>query len=263
MSADTLTADAAPVTIAPPVFTFQLPTYAPVSYAASGNTVFVAYQNSAGQIAVAASQTISGALLFSQSFAAQSGNSPSLTSGPPVAVLTGRGDYAVTWRNTDQTSLAGPGYSNTFEVLGPGGDVFNSGQVGAGASAGPPAPGLELFTTIDGFRMEWDSPLSPPYPPATAYRYSFENFGGAIQTPEGVQTGEIASSPPFLLPYADASLLGPADLQVIDNIAQVSFPDSYSFRPPLSPVALPGEPAHAITQDAAVTLAGAETAAVA
>src|SRR5207245_6997210 len=110
------------------------------------------------------------------------GNGPGNEYGAPIAVRTGRGEFAVVWNQTI-TSSGGTGHVNSYEVFSPTGAVVTSGQISAQALS------PEAFTNLDGFRVEWDSILSPSYvSPPTAYRYAFENFGGPTPGGEGVQS---------------------------------------------------------------------------
>ena len=252
MSADTLTADGPPVTLAPPSPAGDGP-FAPTGFAVmsgASDEIAVAWIDSGRNVDLSG-YSLNGTLLFQDAIAQPqiylSYSSPSLASVPGAGVV-------VSWQNDGYTGHFHPNaFSNGFAVVSPGGMVFGERFATAQPSgSGQPA---QAYSTVDGFALEWMNKGITPEQGQTLYGNPGISEPAFSEFQRWDAFGSTKSQDvigPSLFPYADISVAG-QEFTIQDNQAQLAGQAA---------VTLPGEPAHAATDVAAVALDDGHTAAV-
>jgi hypothetical protein len=244
---DTLVANAAPVALPEPANPYSGAWSVGPSAVTGGNAdeIAVAYStsDSTNYHIVVQGYGVDGSVLFSDPFDGTTDQfikQTSLAVAPDLATVTGAGVVLA----FSQTHLVLGVFATdieTFDLISATGassslQFIDSGRIDDSVA----------FTALPGFHLEW---TGVPGAPGSLQYYSNQDFTSA-----GAAIDPISRTPGgAVVPYADTSV-GGRDFEVIDNQAQIAGSVA---------VTLPGEPAHAITEEVAAGLAGGTTAAVA
>jgi hypothetical protein len=270
MTADTLAPDGAAVTLGPPAPDERGDPSAFLGYVAmpAGNDGIITLTQSTtnsgfnAQELTATGYDIGGHVLFRTVLFDNVNDIPLGVGGARLAELA-NGDVAVAWNEVDGLTLAGQS-TNAYALISPTGvklaEAFlpnDSGTDQYGSYIVPIMhPPTALYATAAGFNLEWEEQSRPFDSPHIRYGYAVDYFdlsgnNNRVVWPEN-SLGQIT-------PTAHAFAAGwdgaANSLQVADNAVQ--YWDGTTLH---EAVAIPGEPASAITDEAAAMLAGGQAA---
>jgi hypothetical protein len=267
MSADTLTASGAAIDLGPPSADENGHASTFLSYAAepTGDEIvtltasgYSAQYQGATEI-TATGYDLSGNVTFRTALWDNNAANP-VGAVAPTMTLLANGNVAVAWNQQNGLSEAGDDH-NDYAVVSPSGALVNSGTLGTTGGAYFPIQGYPTLYAIGaGFTLAWNAQTQPfGASPSNPAKYALQvqplDTAGHLIGP-GTSSPEpsYSQTAPSMGPHAVAAAAS-GILQMTDN--QVQFYDGMTLH---QAVTIPGEPAHAITSEAAAMLANGDVA---